>query len=64
MSKRLKGRLCYGHLGGELGGRLLDLLKEKGWIALAEGRSSVYVLTPEGRDRLSALGMNLEVIEL
>lgn len=55
----LKGRSCYGHLGGELGNRLFERLIELGWFALEEGKATVYEVTEKGREELEKLGVNL-----
>ncbi len=58
--KKIKGRSCYGHLGGKLGERLFVRLVELEWLKLEEGKSTVYELTPKGREELEKLGVNLE----
>ncbi|ACL21971.1 YdfF [Desulfitobacterium hafniense DCB-2] len=46
----LKGRSCYGHLGGTLGGRLFERLVELGWFE--QEKSTVYLLTERGKQGL------------
>lgn len=57
--KQLKGRSCYGHLGGTLGNRLFERLLELGWFELDEEKSTVYRLTPIGEERLLELGVDI-----
>ncbi len=59
--KRLVGRRCYEHLGGELGIRVLELFVAKGWVELDEGKTSVYILTEEGRAALGSLGLDMDI---
>lgn len=53
----LKGRSCYGHLGGTLGGRLFERLVELGWFK--QEKSTVYVLTEQGQQRFLELGVDI-----
>jgi hypothetical protein len=55
--KRLTGRRCYDHLGGKLGAILLDFFIAKEWICLDEGKSTVYVLTAEGKKAFEEIGL-------
>jgi hypothetical protein len=56
----LKGRRCYGHLGGKLGERLFERLIELEWFKLEEGKSTVYQVTEKGYEALTKLGIVLE----
>ena len=56
-AKRLKGRKCYGHLGGELGERLFMKLIEMEWLKLEEGKSTVYEITEKGHAEFEKLGI-------
>jgi|AGTN01.3.fsa_nt_gi hypothetical protein len=58
--KKLKGRNCYGHLGGKLGERILERLIELDWVKLEEGKSTVYEITEKGNVELTKLGVNLD----
>jgi DNA-binding transcriptional ArsR family regulator len=49
-------RTCYDHLAGELGVSLLDGLRREGFIQV---RDSDVEITPAGRKRLEALGIDL-----
>lgn len=53
----LKGRSCYGHLGGTLGGRLFERLVELGWFE--QEKSTVYLLTERGKQGLRELGVDI-----
>ncbi len=53
----LKGRLCYGHLGGTLGGRLFERLVELGWFEQEKPR--VYALTERGQQAFLELGVDI-----
>jgi hypothetical protein len=55
-----KGRLCFGHLGGKLGGLIFQRMIELGWIALEEDKATVYVVSENGRHELEKLGIVLE----
>jgi hypothetical protein len=57
--KQLKGRSCYGHLGGTLGDRLFTRLLELGWYEPDEGKTTVYRVTPLGEAKLSELGVDI-----
>lgn len=58
--KPLKGRSCYGHLGGTLGDRLFERLIALGWFEREEGKSTVYSVTPLGAEKLAELGVDIE----
>lgn len=58
--KTLKGRKCYGHLGGKLGERLFVRLVEMEWLKQEEGRSTVYEITEKGREKFEKLGVKLD----
>ena len=55
----LKGRSCYGHLGGTLGNRLFERLLELKWLEQEEGTKTAYRLTPEGVDGFVNLGVDI-----
>lgn len=57
--KQLTGRKCYDHLGGKLGAMLLDLFIANEWICLAEGKSTVYILTPKGEKAFAEIGLKI-----
>ena len=57
--KQLKGRSCYGHLGGALGERLFVRLLELGWFELDDGKATVYNLTQLGEEKLAELGVDI-----
>lgn len=57
--KQLKGRSCYGHLGGTLGSRLFERLLELGWFEQEEGKSTVYKMTSLGEEKLAELGVDI-----
>jgi len=54
----LKGRACYGHLGGTLGNRLFQRLLDLHWFEQEESAKTVYRLTPEGIDGFARLGVD------
>jgi DNA-binding transcriptional ArsR family regulator len=53
-------RICYDHLAGALGVRLLDGLKARGALA---GDDSNIQLTAAGEDQLAAFGINLDALK-
>lgn len=57
--KQLKGRSCYGHLGGTLGERLFVRLLELGWFEKDEGKTTVYKVTQLGEEKLAELGVDI-----
>jgi predicted transcriptional regulator len=59
LKKSLKGRSCYGHLGGTLGNRLFERLLELGWFEQEENKTTVYKVTPIGEKKLTELGVNI-----
>lgn len=52
--------MCYGHLGGKLGEKLMIRLIELEWLQLEEGKSTVYEMTEKGYEEFKKLGVNLE----
>lgn len=57
--KQLKGRSCYGHLGGTLGERLFVRLLELGWFERDEEKTTVYRVTALGEEKLAELGVDI-----
>lgn len=57
--KKLKGRGCYGHLGGTIGARLFDRLVALGWFAPEENKATVYEITALGEEKLTELGVDI-----
>lgn len=55
--KQLKGRSCYGHLGGTLGERLFVRLLELGWFEQDGEIATVYKVTALGEEKLAELGV-------
>jgi len=49
-------RTCYNHLAGTLGVQVYDSLRQRGWIAMADGG---IALTAAGRNWLGAQGVTL-----
>jgi DNA-binding transcriptional ArsR family regulator len=59
LARRLRdGRTCYDHLAGRLGVALADAFEREGLIA-PDGPER-YLLTAAGRERLAALGVDVE----
>jgi len=58
-AKKIKGRYCYGHLGGKLGERLFVRLIEMEWLKLEEGKSTIYEITEKGYLEFEKLGVKL-----
>lgn len=50
-------RSCYGHLAGELGVRLHEVLLERGWVLPAQQPGRGYCFSETGRTELAALGL-------
>lgn len=59
MSDIISGRKCYDHLGGKLGSRLFDMMIEKEWIKLEDGKSTVFEITEQGAKGLLAIGVDI-----
>jgi predicted transcriptional regulator len=57
--KALKGKSCYGHLGGTLGNRLFERMLELGWFAREDGKQTVYAVTDQGEKALGKLGVDI-----
>lgn len=57
--KKLKGRSCYGHLGGTLGERLFARLLELGWFEQDGEKATVYKITALGEEKLAELGVEI-----
>lgn len=55
----LKGRTCYGHLGGTLGGRLFERMLALGWFERDGDKATVYRLTERGEQALLDLGVDI-----
>jgi len=61
-ARRLReARTCYDHLAGRLGVALADAFERRGLIE--EDGPERYRLTPEGRARLAALGVDLQGVK-
>jgi predicted transcriptional regulator len=60
ISKNMKGRKCYDHLGGRLGAELLGFFLSKEWIELDEGKTTVYSVTEKGYTEFEKMGMVIE----
>ena len=58
-SKEIKGRKCYDHLGGKLGAILLNNLLENNWIELEEDKTTVYIVTEKGKEKLKKMGIEI-----
>lgn len=58
--KRMTGRKCYDHLGGNLGEALLNFYIENGWIELEEGKSTIYIITEKGYAEFEKMGLHVE----
>jgi predicted transcriptional regulator len=57
--KVLSGRLCYGHLGGTLGERLLQRLIELEWLTPEADKTTVFQITDKGKIELEKLGVDI-----
>lgn len=57
--KQLKGRSCYGHLGGTLGERLFVRLLELGWFEQDGEKATVCKVTALGEEKLVELGVEI-----
>lgn len=57
--KQLKGRSCYGYLGGTLGERLFVRLLELGWFEQDGEKATVYKVTALGEEKLAELGVEI-----
>ena len=55
----LKGRTCYGHLGGTLGNRLFSQMLALGWFERDADKATVYCLTELGERALLDLGVDI-----
>ncbi|WP_432347084.1 winged helix-turn-helix domain-containing protein [Shinella yambaruensis] len=55
-----KARVCYNHLAGDFGVRMLDRLVADGDVALDGGEAS---LTPSGEARIAAIGIDLAALK-
>jgi DNA-binding transcriptional ArsR family regulator len=53
-------RTCYSHLAGELGVALFEGMLSRGTIAAQDGS---FLLTPQGRVELTALGVDLPALQ-
>lgn len=50
-------RSCYGHLAGELGVCLHEVLLDRGWVQAAKQVGRGYAFSEAGREGLAALGL-------
>lgn len=55
-----RSRVCYDHLAGDLGVRLLDSLVGRGAIVEADG---ILDLTPQGRTTIGAFGIDPDAVK-
>ena len=59
-TKKMTGRKCYDHLGGNLGAELLKFYLEQGWIELEKGKSTVYIITEKGYAAFNGIGLSIK----
>ena len=61
-AKIIPVKLCYSHLGGQLGSLLAEHFIAKKWIQQAEGNERLYTITPKGKKGFAELGIDLSLI--
>jgi DNA-binding PadR family transcriptional regulator len=55
-------KLCYSHIGGQLGSLLSETLITKKWIEPVEGNERLYQVTSKGKKAFGDLGIDLSLI--
>jgi hypothetical protein len=55
-------KLCFEHIGGKLGMLLMELFKEKNWIAKNTSKDKHYYITDQGQKELTKMGIDLSQI--
>jgi hypothetical protein len=55
-------KLCYSHIGGQLGSLLAEHFMAKKWIGQVEGNERLYFVTPKGNKAFADLGIDLSLI--
>jgi len=58
--KRMTGRKCYDHLGGNLGAALFDFYVSNGWIELEDGKNTIFKITEKGHLEFAKMGLYIE----
>jgi hypothetical protein len=55
-------KLCYSHIGGQLGSLLSEHFVAKKWIEPVEGNERQYAVTTRGKKGFADLGIDLSLI--
>lgn len=55
-------KLCYSHIGGQLGSLLSEHFITKKWIEQVEGNERLFHITAKGKKAFAALGIDLSLI--
>jgi len=62
-AKIIPVKLCYSHIGGQIGSLLAEYIIAKKWIDKIEGNDRLYFVTPKGKKAFKQLGIDLSLIE-
>lgn len=60
---RKPAKLCYEHIGGELGNLLLEQFIIKGWLAKENPSDKHFYITERGAVEFTKLGIDLSQIK-
>ena len=55
-------KLCYSHIGGQLGSLLSEQFIAKKWIEPVDGNERLYSVTAKGKKAFTEMGIDLSLI--
>jgi DNA-binding PadR family transcriptional regulator len=55
-------KLCYSHIGGQLGSLLTEHFIASKWIQKTDNNERLYSITTKGKKELTAMGIDLSLI--
>lgn len=60
MHKKLTGKQCYNHLGGELGTLLFEFYIANEWIERKEAKHTIYVVCEKRSTKFQEMGISIK----
>lgn len=56
-------KLCYSHIGGQLGSLLSEHFINNKWIEKTDGNDRLYFVTAKGKKAFKEMGIDLSLIQ-
>jgi hypothetical protein len=56
-------KLCYSHIGGQLGSLLSEHIISNKWIEKVDGNDRMYYVTVKGKKAFKEMGIDLSLIK-